>query len=498
MTTAYQQDALDPVDDAPEEHRGTTRACIGHVSDKTEKERLKSAKIASLGFAPVTFGASSLVERVSAAIRPEMGLRAVAGATHRRDKGRGRLHDETSIILGCLIPSGCFQRWRRVPRGHRSHFWASSRELPIGARAFWRKVDAMIACGLVEEVKGKGYRNEWGGQAGHMTCLRATAKLMEMADACGCNTDDPYRDWSMTRPARSSAQSNRPVMVQSRRNRRDIVLEDENGEFVGMSSSPESADDITGRWQHHPVFTDAEAFMQRLNDRVSASTILGCSPPLLRMLCLNHPELHGRIYAVGADNYQNQIDAAARAYITIDGEAVSELDVSASWLSITLALLGEPPPDGDAYALHDTDGVPISRNAAKQWFVQFLSSGEAPRGWGRSASPEAQSVSVAIIRAAAFARYPTLKNAKAIVPSHLRDAFGKGGCGLLGHYLMGVEARIMRGAVARIMDAGGVALPIHDAVLVPASFERCAMDALCKAATAVIGRPLRVKTRGRP
>ncbi|MFT8769545.1 MAG: hypothetical protein ABF810_08080 [Gluconobacter cerinus] len=176
----------------------------------------------------------------------------------------------------------------------------------------------------------------------------------------------------------------------------------------------------------------------------------------------------------------------------MNGEAVAELDLSASYLSIALALLGSPAPEGDPYALPGLEET--YRDAIKHWFVLFWQSGKAPQKWPQK-TPSAiwESIKPQEITGPAFARYPALKDVENILPEALRASIPKPLQNwAVGQYLTGVEASIMRQAMSSILEAGGIVLPMHDGLIVSRSCVEITCKSLENACTARVGRKIRI------
>lgn len=141
-----------------------------------------------------------------------------------------------------------------------------------------------------------------------------------------------------------------------------------------------------------------------------------------------------------------------RRHLLIDGEPVAELDYGQVFLRLAYGLVGEhPPEDSDLYALPGLErhrgGVKMGCNAllwgAKRWNDEIAS---ALPDW----------CTAKVLRTALMERHPAL--------AHL---FGQGR--VIGHRLMHLESAVIVAVLMLCSDAGIVALPIHDAVLVPAS-----------------------------
>lgn len=179
--------------------------------------------------------------------------------------------------------------------------------------------------------------------------------------------------------------------------------------------------------------------------------------------------------------------------ITIDGEAVTEVDISASFLSIVLMRSGCDLPDADPYVLPGLN-MERHRQAVKQWFVITFGAGKPCSRWPpRTDQNIRNSIKVSEIKQAALAHYPFLgqlhvvvrEDVMASVPDSDRSK-------AVGLYLMCLEAQIMRRAIEYIIEGGGIALPLHDALLVPVSWSEKARKAIERASTERLGRALRV------
>jgi hypothetical protein len=130
--------------------------------------------------------------------------------------------------------------------------------------------------------------------------------------------------------------------------------------------------------------------MDRLNEFLEQQDLQPFGPVFLRRIFATEPEtqpkwnLGGRLYAVGGENYQN-VRKDARSSIKINGEAVTELDVRASHLTLLVGLgyLPKNVLEGDPYEI---DGIP--RSVVKQWVTMTISHGSRHRAWPKKAREE--------------------------------------------------------------------------------------------------------------
>ena len=84
----------------------------------------------------------------------------------------------------------------------------------------------------------------------------------------------------------------------------------------------------------------------------------------------------GRLYAVGADNYQ-LLKKAERLQMKIDGKPVAEIDINASFLRIFHSLINQPLPDRDDP--YTVDGLP--RDVVKAWVTATFGHDKFHRSW---------------------------------------------------------------------------------------------------------------------
>jgi hypothetical protein len=185
----------------------------------------------------------------------------------------------------------------------------------------------------------------------------------------------------------------------------------------------------------------------------------------------------GRLYSPG-HSYQ-QLSKVERLNMTINGEAVAEIDIRASQLTIYHAKIGEPlEGSGDPYA-----HTGIERQIAKQWVVASLGNGKPMMRWpskmiedyrretGEELSKAAKASDVAAKMLAAF---PALKNLK----NH-SDLWAK---------LQYIEAEAVIGTMLILMrDHQVPALSMHDGIIVPRSKANVAKAILTREFRRLVG-----------
>ncbi|MCP1237013.1 hypothetical protein NKW55_10395 [Gluconobacter kondonii] len=466
------------IETAPPSSMPKLRAGFSPASHPYEAEELRQAKSFSLGRIPNTDAAHALTARIAEDIRPHLGKRAQK-AIGTRDKGRERRVNETGIILAGLLWRGLRGTWSAVNQSPSAWFWQKTRQLPMKHGAFWTKIEAMRALGLLDFVPGKAYVGSFGDYLGHASRLRPSKQLLELAHRYRCTSENAAHDWKLIKPAPVEPLSAQNLVVFN------TVPRKRNGR---VDASSKQLMDIPSGCE------DLQAFMQSLTQAIARSTFTGCSTPVLQASFSGRRELGGRIYAQGADNYQT-LTQEERKQITINDEPVAELDLSASFLSIALALLKQAAPEGDPY---DLPGLAKAhREAIKHWFVTFWQTGRAPTKWSdRTSQTIRDSIAPTDITNPAFEHYPALKNVKAILPKELLESVGTPMQNwAVGQYLVGVEASIMRQAMNTILEAKGIALPMHDGLIVPQSHLKSAQEALDNSMLFHLKRKIRLTTK---
>lgn len=187
----------------------------------------------------------------------------------------------------------------------------------------------------------------------------------------------------------------------------------------------------------------------------------------------------GRLYSVGAGSYQQQ-KSAVRGAMTINGEAVVEIDIQASHLTILRHRLGIAfDPTDDAY-----EGVPgVPRHVAKAWVVMTLGYDRLHKRW----SPEAKRYHIKKGGKDLTKEYP-LEKVRAKMLAHLPFMADWETSPIRWGDLQFLESEAVIGAVHELATVHGIpALPVHDSLIVPASHKEKAMEALKASFKKVVG-----------
>ena len=187
--------------------------------------------------------------------------------------------------------------------------------------------------------------------------------------------------------------------------------------------------------------------------------------------------------------------------LTIDGESVAEVDLSASWLTCLYGYLNAPfDCRRDPYTL-SAPGAP-DRDIVKTWVITSLGKGEALTcgGWPAKAVKEALKDGIDLsgqklteVSAAVLRRHPVVADLPGRFAS-LAPQFGvERPQDVFAHFLMGLEARAMTAAMMNLMARGVLALPVHDSLIVTQSAVVLAKTALTAAFQSQLGVVPRLK-----
>ncbi len=231
------------------------------------------------------------------------------------------------------------------------------------------------------------------------------------------------------------------------------------------------------------------AAVQRANGLLTRHQFEGCAPPALRRLFAGSFDLGGRLYGVGIKNFQT-IKKADRAAIRVDGQPLAQIDVRAAHLSIACAAVGHPMVGDDPYAVPS-----VERDIVKAFVVAVFGNGAVPRRWPvglLSAEQALRAGPIAGVAQAVCSVYPFLeKPSEALAGPLGLDTMGHIGTpkDLLALRLQAIEAEGLGAALQDLWAADIPALPLHDAVLVPAPYADIAEQAMRRAFEGVCGIP---------
>lgn len=421
------------------------------------KVQLEAAWMAELGRAPSTAEAHAFATEV---INLTLSFEA---AHHLRDRAR-RQNDLASFKQGVSalladlifhasnIASAGFM-YRASDRGQFTKTLCSSRVFETLTKDLWPLM------GLIEVTKGFQTWDDFDGDRirgyGKAQRYRATPKLLSLAKAFGIcpeNTKDHFA---------VSHDKSHPVEVRGRKQGPNW----KTGSQIRLKApkSPKLDENLE-------IIRDLNRFMEQ------HSFSLSDKPRFKRMFNNGHLrsfdyDQGGRIYCTSSANYQI-FPEAEREEILIDGGPVSEIDVSASQLSIFYWVHGEKmPQDRDPY-----DIPKIDRDVSKKIVVTAFGAGKMPGQWPKHFKEEYQSKTgreltkdykLSSVVSALLEHHPLLRNLDPNQPEWAR----------LQYY----ESEAILGAIRELKDAHGiVALPVHDSLIVKKSDQKTAMLVLSR------------------
>ena len=241
---------------------------------------------------------------------------------------------------------------------------------------------------------------------------------------------------------------------------------------------------------HQAVWSDAHKRLLALNDRIAAASVEGVPVPNFRRTFIHDMQLGGRFVTRGEGNF-SMLPKAARSRITVAGEAVVTVDIAAAHLTICLALIEQSKvvPEADLYAVGEWP-----RKVIKTFILQTLGAGEPKQGWAKSTPKDIKRRLFEPVRIAVLERYPCLVDVPAVLPRGATSRLPKGlWPWAAGMHLMWWESRVLEMAMERLAEAGVVALPLGDALIVPVSAAGEAKWALEEAFAGQLGVRPRVR-----
>lgn len=423
------------------------------------------ARVISLRRAPSSDNARALCRDI--ALRLTLALNSSRIRTLGKKAQEGLFHD-VGVILSGLLHKGLCGEAVTANRRPAAKMWSGNKgKGRIGFKAFWSKVDALVRLGLVQVQDAMRFADpmQHSGIGGKATGLIPSPMLIEVAVSQGCTSETRSNDWRLEQSGAAEALKGDDLVVFN--------------DFPSMRNGKVINKHVKKRLPSAPQSGELLSFMKRLNEKVADAKFTGCLPPVLQMQFGPSPYIGGRIYALGGeDNFQN-LPEEERERITIDGEAVAEVDITASCLSVFLGMTrGLAPVSTDPYQAGRL--AEFDRATVKHWFTSSLQGGKLKSRWPAGTSQEKRKGSCRQIAAAAMATYPSLERLSHLLPPEIAATLpsDEHRPWATGQYLAAVEARVIRETIGLIMDQGGVALPMHDALIVPRSWSGRAEAAL--------------------
>ena len=414
-------------------------------------EQLREGHWLPLSAIPVSPRATALVTHLATLVASH------EGGTRQRNRGKAGAARQQQAI-GAII-GGILRRWGReqpqlVFRSRKRDDFSGG---PVPARQYLAAYDALLALGLIQQSRSIRYGSgivwiEGGPEhfAGKAPRLWPAHALLDLAVAHGVTPATVTKDFGDTYPTRPPAV---PELVQ-----------------VFTLKRPRKSEKAPVAIRHgDPLVARIRQEVESSNEWLGQHEVRGCLPPRLKRVFTASWLLGGRWYAVGNEGNYQRMSEGERLGIIIDRAPVAEVDVKACHLSIMHGLLGLPLPEGDPY---EFPGAP--RPVVKAWITGTLGKGSPVRQWAKrtlKANPELSGHDAGEIGRIICERYGFLRSpARAVAgPAGLdRLAYVGPPERLLTHRLMAIEAEALTMAMWFMRAEWHIlALPLHDALIVP-------------------------------
>jgi hypothetical protein len=278
----------------------------------------------------------------------------------RRERSGAKFSEALERFVGDLLRARAGTN--TTGRIFRSVGKSSFGDAPVKYDMFVRLLEALKALGLVGHRKGQTRYHETGFEPGHKVTISgraarfwATPKLVKLAEELGIhsgNVGDHFAPEPPTNP---------------------LVLKDyATGRGRYRESGPVIKD-----YERTPETEGLERDIKELNEFLAGFELTGGRHEgYIRIFNNRSWKKGGRLYSQCQDSYQ-LIPEHKRLEMKINGEAVAEIDIKASFLTIYHAMVGEPL-DGlsDPYAR-----VGIARDIAKQWCITSFGNSAPKTKW---------------------------------------------------------------------------------------------------------------------
>jgi hypothetical protein len=413
----------------------------------------RSAPMAELGRRAITDEANTIVDKLSKLIADEELRRS--RKNKRGKKTQAGFRTAVEAFVGDLLVA---QR-REFSEGwtwlltHRKHFTGKE----VTYANFKNVRDGLLALAMIEETRpvqdvvgfdggnGPAFARGWAPR------FRATEKLLKFTQSHGVSTAEAGRHFVLSAAPKELIQvrdAKPPVYSVDRPKGRKI---DWRREFKG---------ELRERG------VKLEAQLKELNEFLAGVEIRGGGHS---GYWRGYNEggrsdfdwnRGGRLYSYGDQNYQN-MPREERLRMTLNGEAVCEIDIHASYLTLYLAWHNKALERPDAYVL---DGFgKDAREAVKTWFTITFGKEELCERWSPRAKEnyrkrtgrDLSEYPARLIRDSALQTYPPMQ------------AWGKDGDSWA--KLMWHESLAMFFTMRDLMELGVPSLSVYDSLIVPLS-----------------------------
>lgn len=422
----------------------------------TEERPSDTPLYASLNAKAITEEARALVSGI------RKGIEFHEGKTgSRENKRRGRKLQEFEFALGAFLADLLRAANHEEASGwvFRSMKAATFTDEPVSHRTFVRIVNALYEVQLIIKVSGYQRWASAGFQEDNSAPVvteakaarfKASKRLLEAARHKGITPGNAHLHFIQALPKH-------PIVLKS-------------------ASRQERGSKVAGRsmkFLRTPKVESLEADVKRLNTFLDGFALAGgIHRGYHRIFNLgDHPEFDwnkgGRLYSQGEDSYQ-RLKEAKRVLMTINGDPVVEIDISASYLTILHGRLGQPFDafQSDPYVVDGlkplADGLDLRRWVVKSWTIATLGHDKHHTRWPERIITDFRSKTgltlgkvypINTIREAMERRHPILKD--------------WGTLGLSWADLMFIESQAVMNTMLQLMDEHQApSLSVHDSLIV--------------------------------
>jgi hypothetical protein len=468
------------------------------IDQSSQGRALRNGEFASLLGYAATKAAKRLVDDVYARVAADQREHAKTQANENK------LRNAVGAFVADLLGSHAGTRpryWVWRPMSPRTYTGG-----PVGYDVFVKRlVPALERLGLLERrgsvaqyIEGFGGSNESGGRhektvrtGQWATRFRARPELLELSIRYGVppETADQHFAYRLTLPRE-------PLQVRTASTRPDYGGEKMRGRKMAFA--------------HTALSRRLDAEVRELNEYLARQHIEGGTHAgYLRIFQNGDQEgfrwnYGGRLYSTPSGKNYQQLSkqdrkrkgetrrTPGRLKMTINDEAVAEVDIRASYLTILHALHGEQLDlDRDPYLLASLGKK--GRHAVKLWMVATLGSGKPIERWPKELIDDYEeesgkafdrrTYSVKRITALAVQQHPLLARLQEPIRGRVRGWPD----------LMFRESQAMVGAMLDLKrDHDIPSLAVHDSLLVPASKTDLAIQAIKRRFKAVTGKEAQV------
>lgn len=421
--------------------------------------------------------ATALVDTVADLVA---GHELAAGTrTNKRHKKRVALRATVERLLADLIQAQLSEKANGYI--YRSMRPAAFSQGGVSYRVFKSVVDALAELKLLEVNKGF---QTWGNPFGKRvpmiqkaTRSRASQALLDLCDRHGVHVADFHQHFLIPLP-------DDPLILHASSRRTEYGTK--------IPGKPMS-------FEQTPHTDRLEEELKRLNQFLDGFELSGgIHRGYIRVFNNgDYPNFNwnmgGRLYSYGEANYQ-QMESADRLKMTIKGEAVCEIDIRASYLTIFHALHGQTlDPDSDPY---DVPGLgPEARDVVKMWVTASFGNNAPIARWPRELVAKyrertgrslGKRYSASKVGEKVMQRLPLL--ARLSDPTRSEE-YGWA-------RLMFVESQAIFATMIELMEEEMPSLAVHDSVIVPLWGRQKAIKVLTKhyKAVAKVTPVLKTKT----